>query len=174
MSTDNFEAMFAAALENAGTSAGPSRPRIDIEGDWVVKVTEASFGASQKGDTKRAMLKAEVVASIGETPDRTSALVNLYITDALAGRNVAPWANALIAHGISADKIKEDATDWLDVINNIVGIINKQIKRGQDIKVHLQTRKQDKLDDKGRTQFYKNVYVLKTETPKETDPFANM
>lgn len=163
MSNNNFDEMFNSALEAAGASVGPSRPRLDIEGDWVVKVTEASYGASQKGDTKRAMIKAEVISSLNGTDDRTGALTNLYITDALAGRNVAPWANALIEHGISAEKIKEDASDWQDVIQNIVAILNKQIKRGQDVKVHLQTRKQDKLDEKGRTQFYKNVYVLKAE-----------
>lgn len=150
----DFNALFTAA-QDATTALGGSFPRIDIEGTWVCKVTEAVYGKNQKGDANRGQVKLEVVDSLRGTEDRNTARTNVYITVAgkneLTVRNVAPWIKTLLDLGVSEEKIKEDATDMHDVIQNIITIITKQMKQGKEIKVVLSTK------NDGKGSFYKNI-----------------
>lgn len=159
---NDFDAAFEKALaEAAPIGDGQNYPHIDIEGKWVVKVVEASYGPNQAGTAKRGLLKVEVVANLDGTPDRVTARTNLYINEGkspeLSVRNLAPWKHTLEAL-VGKAKLLEDVADYDDLIQAIIAHSNKLLKRGTDILVVLQTRKQAKLDDKGREQFYKNVY----------------
>lgn len=171
-----FDTAFEEALAATG-GTGASYPRIDCEGTWVVKVIEASYGATQKGDAKRGMVKVEVVSNQGESADKVGGRTNLYLTvgkdDKLTVRNLAPWRQTFI-NLIGKEKLMDDVADFDDLIQSIVNWSNKLLKRGTDVYVVLTTRKQGKLDERGREQFYKNISVYTPEVKSvETAPVAS-
>ena len=178
--TENFDSLFEAALAEAAPSQ--SYPKLDCEGTWTVKVLEGTYGKNQKGTANRTMVKVEVVANGEGSPDKVSARTNLYInegtTQEYTDKNLAPWIKLLLSIGVTADKIKYEAVDYQDVIQNIATILTKQLKLGKDILLTLNLR------SNGKDGFYKNVYqydpeVKATEAlgsvaghdPFEADPF---
>ena len=176
---DKFEAEFEKALTSTASTGG-SFPKIDVEGTWVVKVIEASYGSNQAGTGKRGMVKVEVVENLNGSEDRVTARCNLYLnegkTDELSVKNLAPWRQTFI-NLIGKEKLLSDVADFDDLIQAIIAQSNKLLKRGTDIFVVLQTRKQGKTDDRGREQFYKNVFVhvpsqIDNTPAVEEDPFA--
>ena len=161
----NFDGLFDAS----NVLEGSTRARLDIEGTWYAKMTEATYGKNQAGTKSRGMLKLEILGSYAGTEDRTGAITNVYVNVAdkveLTQRNIAPWAQTLIAVGVSAEKIKEDAVDFDDVIQNIIAISTKQLKLGKEILVKLQTK------NDGKGGFYKNIYLY--TAPEAVDPIDN-
>ena len=172
--TVNFDALFDAA---ALASEGSSRPHLDLEGTWVVKATEASYGNNFKGTGKRGMVKAEVVASRNGTANRTGALTNLYLNvsekQELTQRNLAPYAQALLALGVPKEKLLDDVHDMDDLVQSIVAQINKLLKRGVEVLLTLQTRKDGKVDDHGRATFYKNIFPYRPEEVPTAPSFTS-
>jgi hypothetical protein len=150
----NFDELFNAAMENKLPSGG-SFPKVDIEGNFKVKVLEASYGKNQAGTAMRGFVKVEVVESLGSTEDRATARTNLYINVGAKTEhtqiNIAPWIKTLMDMGVTAEKIKDDATDFLDIIQNITTIITKQLKQGKEIYLYLSTK------NDGKGGLYKNV-----------------
>ena len=186
--SENFDSLFEAAIGDASALSSGSFPRLDCEGLWKVKVIECSYGASQKGDTKRAMYKVEVIANLKDSVDKVTARTNLYVTApadaALAQRNIAPYYNTLKAL-VGKEKLLDDAVDYDDIVQNIVAQSNKCLKLGKEIILTLQLRKNAKKEG----EFYKNVFVFDpthfvTETntgsapasaeKSEKDPFAEL
>jgi hypothetical protein len=178
MSTDIFEALFEAAIANTGLPTG-NYLKVDIEGEFKIKVLEASYGKNQTGTGMRGYVKVEVVESLGTTEDRATAKTNLYINVGTKPEhtniNIAPWIKTLLDNGVTGEKIKDDATDYSDIIQNITTIITKQLKQGKEIYLYLRT----KADGKGG--FYKNIGAWSsyaTRAPSapavanEKDPFA--
>lgn len=163
--TPDFDALFAEA--DMTLSAGGSYPKLDCEGVWLVKVIEPSYGASQKGDTKRGMFKVEVIQNLKGSEDKVTARTNLYVTApsdvALATRNIAPWYGTLKAL-VGSEKLTVDAVDHDDIIQNIVAHSAKCIKLGKDILVVLQLRANAKKEG----EFYKNVFVYSPADFAET------
>lgn len=177
----NFDKMFDEALANAPAFTGASFPKIDIEGSWAVKVIEASYGANQAGTGKRGLLKVEVIENLKGSEDRVTARTNLYLNEGkdagMSAKNLGPWKHTFEGL-VGKEKLLADVADFDDLIQSIVSHANKLLKRGTDIIIGLQTRKQGKADDKGREQFYKNVFVYspaveeaKTDLVVSDDPF---
>lgn len=157
----NFDALFSQA-ESAAAATGSAFPRIDVEGMWVCKVTESVFGKNQAGTANRGQVKLEVIENRNDSADRITARTNAYITvaskDELTVRNIAPWIKTLLDLGVSQDKIKDDAVDFTDIVQNIITILTKQLKLGKEVKVILVT----KADGKGG--FYKNIFPFQLES----------
>lgn len=156
-----FDADFDKVLEGASV-AGGSFAKIDIEGAWVVKIVEASYGANQAGTGKRGFFKVEVVENLDGTEDRIGARTHLYMNEGKSNdqtiKNLAPWRQTFI-NLIGKEKLLTDVADFDDLIQSIISHSNKLLKRGTDILVVMKTRKQKTQDEKGRDQFYKNIYV---------------
>lgn len=181
MSTDNFDALFEAA-SNATLPTGGSFAKVDVEGEFKCKILEASYGKNQAGTAMRGFVKVEVVESLGTTEDRAGARTNLYINVGAKTEhtqiNIAPWIKTLLDLGVSAEKIKDDATDFLDIIQNITTILTKQLKQGKDVYIYLRTK------NDGKGGLYKNVGAWSAYVPaggtsapasaekSEKDPFA--
>ena len=166
----NFDALFSQA-ESAAAATGSSFPRIDVEGMWVCKVTEAIYGKNQAGTASRGQVKLEVIENRNDSADRITARTNAYITvaskDELTVRSIAPWIKTLLDLGVSQDKIKDDAVDFTDIVQNIITILTKQLKLGKEVKVILVT----KADGKGG--FYKNVGAMSNYKSAPVDPVDN-
>ena len=170
-----FDTLFDSALTNAlGSAPTASFPKLDCEGTWVVKAVEAAYGPNQAKTAHRGMVKVEVIDNLNGSADKVTARTNCYITvgkDAeMTARNVGPYLQALLALGITKEKLKDDCADMEDVIQNICTIITKQIKLGKEIKFDLQLRANKNKEG----EFYKNVFnhveaVPETESAK--DPF---
>lgn len=177
---ENFDALFAAATE-AKLPTGGSFAKIDLEGEFKVKVLEASYGKNQTGTGMRGFVKVEVVESLGTTEDRATARTNLYVNVGAKAEhtqiNIAPWIKCLMDLGVSAEKIKDDAADFSDIIQNITTILTKQLKLGKEVFVYLRTK------NDGKGGLYKNVGAWSAYVPAggtsapastEKDPFADM
>jgi hypothetical protein len=184
MSTDNFEALFEAAIANTGLPTG-NYLKVDIEGEFKIKVLEASYGKNQTGTGMRGYVKVEVVESLGTTEDRATAKTNLYINVGTKPEhtniNIAPWIKTLLDLGVTPEKIKDDATDYSDIIQNITTILTKQLKQGKEVYLYLRTK------NDGKGGLYKNVgawsaYIpaggtsapASAEKTAEKDPFADL
>lgn len=154
----DFKNIFKAAEEQ---TAPQQYPKLDCEGTWLVRVLEASYGKSQKGDTMRTQCKLEVVQSIGDSADRTGARCSVYLTvhpnAEITERNFAPYIKTLLDLGIPAEKIIEDAVDYFDIAQNISVIITKQIKLQKEILFELQLKHKPNSQD-----FYKNIFAHKS------------
>ena len=166
----NFDELFATA-QTATLPTGGSYAKVDIAGEFKCKVLEASYGKNQAGTAMRGFVKVEVVESLGTTEDRTGARTNLYINVGAKAEhtqiNIAPWIKTLLDLGVTAEKIKDDATDMLDIIQNITTIITKQLKLGKEIVVYLRTK------DDGKGGFYKNVGAMSNYKSAPVDPVDN-
>lgn len=153
----DFNHLFQAAEEQ---TAPQQYPRLDCEGTWLVRVLEASYGKSQKGDAMRTQLKVEVVQSISSA-DRTGARTSVYLTvhpnNDITERNFSPYIKCLLDLGIPADKITQDAADYFDIAQNISVIITKQIKLQKEILFELQLKQKPNSQD-----FYKNIFAHKS------------
>lgn len=151
---ENFDELFNAA-NTAALTTGASFAKVDIAGEFKCKVLEANYSKNQAGTAMRGMIKVEVLESLGTTEDRAGARTNLYVNVGAkpehTNMNVGPWIKTLLDLGITAEKIKDDAVDYADIIQNITTIITKQLKLGKEIVVYLRTK------DDGKGSLYKNV-----------------
>lgn len=176
MATENFDTELEEALLSGGASG--NGVYLDVEGVWIARVTEATYGKSQKGDTSRAQVKVEIAEALNGSADRKGASTNLYIStvkgkEDLSKKNIAPWYVTMKAV-VGAEKLLYEAADHDDIIQNIVTQITKSLKLGKEIYVRVQTRSQNKVDDKGRPQFWKNVFVFDREKDiPSNDPIDN-
>lgn len=165
----NFDELFEAAA-SAALPTGGSFPKVDIAGEFKCKVLESSFGKNQAGTAMRGYVKLEVVESLGGTEDRAGARTNVYINVGAKPEhtqiNIAPWIKTLLDLGVSKEKIKDDAADFLDIIQNITTIITKQLKLGKEIYVYLHTK------DDGKGGWYKNIGAISNYKPEAPEAKA--
>lgn len=174
---ENFDTLFSEAIASAGTG---NRPFLDCEGTWICKATEASYNSNKAGTAKQGVIKAEVIASVGDSPDKAGAISNLYLTvakdDKLTVRNLGPW-KVTLEKLVGKEKLMDDVADYDDLIQSIVAQTNKCLKLGKDVLVQVTTKAQGKNDEKNRPMYYKNISVVAPATPapvasKADDPFA--
>ena len=169
----NFDSLFAAAEDASTVRTGGSFPKIDVAGDYKVKVLESSFGKNQAGTAMRGFAKVEVIENLGDSPDRVGARTNLYLTvsstQEQTDKNLAGWIKTILDLGVSAEKLKDDAADYLDIIQNMTTIMTKQLKLGKEIVVWLNVNPNSKKEG----DFHKNVYSIDRYVPKVVDPVEN-
>lgn len=144
-------------------STGVTRPKLDAEGRYTVKVVESSYGPNQSKTGFRGQLKLEVVDG-----EKATALTNAYIAisdnDERNAQNINPYYKTLLASGINKDKIFDDASDWQDVVQNITTQYTKLIKNGKNPLFTLVL----KANKNKEGEFYKNVYIY--EAPASDAP----
>ena len=177
---DNFDTLFNDAIASAGTG---NRPFLDCEGTWICKATEASYSSNKAGTAKQGVIKAEVIASVGDSPDKAGAISNLYLTvakdDKLTVRNLGPW-KVTLEKLVGKEKLMDDVADYDDLIQSIIAQTNKCLKLGKDVIVQITTKAQGKTDEKNRPMYYKNISVVSPATPAteqktaEKDPFTEL
>ena len=141
-----------------------------------MKVLETSFGKNQAGTAMRGFAKVEVIDNLGNSPDRIGARTNLYLTvggnQEQTDRNLGGWVRTIINLGVSPDKIKDDAADYFDIIQNITTIATKQLKLGKEIVLRMNVNPNSKKEG----DFHKNIYAIdlyKAPVVAVVDPVAD-
>jgi hypothetical protein len=149
---------FAKLIESTTAPTGASFPKLDQEGTYIVSVLEANYAKTKDGTKSQGVLKVEVIEG-----EKATARCNLYIgagtNDQQAAMNVKPYYDTLINIGVSKDKLIDDATNWNEVIANVVSQLTKQISRGNVIKLNLTLKINTKKSTDEVKDFYKNVSI---------------
>lgn len=150
------------------TGGHTSGPKVGA-GVFVVRVDDANLGRGESGNP-RGLIKVVVT----EAEDRTAigGSFNMYIQTVNAKmleESIALYTEILTATGVKEDAIFEDAEDYLDVIENIMGQINKKVRRGGFYLV-VNRKEQKQLDSNGRVRYYNDVISeasIKENLPKD-------
>lgn len=141
-------------------------PRVG-EGLFECLVTEASFGKGESGNA-RGLVKLKVLS--GGTDAEVGGMFNLYVqvkNEKYLESTIAEWAVVLAAHGVTEDRIYEDAETLVEVATNIMALANKLAQKGK-LKLTIKRKAQEKPDAKGKTIYYNDIVPASAPV----DPFA--
>lgn len=151
---------------------GSSGPKVG-EGKFTVSIEEAIFGKGENGN-ERGMITVKVISSEDGDVGVIGGQFKLYEqtkNTEFMEKSIAVWVEILTALGVDEDKIYDDAETLVDVIQNIITLIGKLVRKNP-VFLFINRVAQKNLDAKGNARFYNNIWMnesIAANTPQETE-----